>query len=570
MYFKLTRFSGIAPGVAPRLLSDQFAQTAENIDFQSGVLTPIKGNATWDTGTLTAATRRSLYSYEPDGSQYWLQWDEEVDVVRGPVPNDAYDRIYWTGEDYPRVGTGTSMIAGSTYPAASYRLGIPAPTATAGTSKSGTADETQTPYDVSYVYTYVSAIGEEGPPSPASAVIELTDSESVTLTMEATPTGNYNFGAGAKRRIYRSNTGSTNTQFQFVGEVAISSTSFTDTLDGDELGEILPSETWIGPPDDNTSLYPDGPMEGLINVANGIMAGFSGNRLCLSEPYLPHAWPIAYRITIEDDIVAIASTGNGIIVLTDGAPYFVTGVDPSAMTAIRMDLAQACVNKNSVVNMGEFILYAAPDGLVAVSGNQAQLVTEGLISSKQWNDDFSPTTIRAFRHENTYVAFRDGTTVGWVYDPRAQEAAVSTLDYSTEVRGAFSDPKDGELYTIEGTVINKYRRGSTNSTLTWKSKKFITTQPLSMGWVHVEAETYPVTIKVWADGVLIAEYAISQSGGVYTQTTTTPSGIPSVTLAEPLMRLPSKLAKEWEVEVSGSVVINEFCLAQTIDEIKAT
>ena len=57
-------------------------------------------------------------------------------------------------------------------------------------------------------------------------------------------------------------------------------------------------------------------MIGLIPVANGIMAGFTGNRLCLSEPFLPHAWPIAYRITLEDDIVAIAATGNGIVAMT--------------------------------------------------------------------------------------------------------------------------------------------------------------------------------------------------------------------------------------------------------------
>ena len=36
------------------------------------------------------------------------------------------------------------------------------------------------------------------------------------------------------------------------------------------------------------------------------------------------------------------------------------------------------------------------------------------------------------------------------------------------------------------------------------------------------------------------------------------------------MRLPSTLAKEWEVEVSGVVTIEEVCLSQNINEIKAT
>ena len=50
-YFKRDRFSGIAPGVSPRLLADQFGQVAENIDFESGRLVATSENS--DTYTLT-------------------------------------------------------------------------------------------------------------------------------------------------------------------------------------------------------------------------------------------------------------------------------------------------------------------------------------------------------------------------------------------------------------------------------------------------------------------------------------------------------------------------------------
>ena len=430
-YFKRDSFSGIAPGVSPRLLSEQFAQTAENIDFESGRLKPVTSDS--DTFTLSNGSRRSIFFYRDTN---WLQWnDDAVSVVQGPIPADTLDRLYWTGEDYPRMGTATTIVAGSSYPASSFRLGVPAPSAAPTITKAGTADDTQTPDDVAYVYTFVTAFGEEGPPSPASNVLERTDTETVTIPMPSTehPSGNYNFGTGAKKRIYRSNTGSTNTTFQFVAEVSFATTTYDDSSESFALGEVLPSGTWIGPPDDDTSLYPNGPLVGLIAVANGVFAGFTGKRLCLSEPFLPHAWPIDYRITLEEDIVAIGSVTNGIVALTDGAPYFVTGVDPSAMTAIKLDIAQACVNDRSVVDMGEYLLYAGPDGLVAVSGGEGEVVTNGLISAKQWNDDFNPTTYRAFRHENTYVAFWNGG--GFVYDPRAGEAALSNLSYTGEVRG---------------------------------------------------------------------------------------------------------------------------------------
>lgn len=564
-YFKRDSFSGIAPGVSPRLLSEQFAQTAENIDFESGRLKPVTSDS--DTFTLSNGSRRSIFFYRDTN---WLQWnDDAVSVVQGPIPADTLDRLYWTGEDYPRMGTATTIVAGSSYPASSFRLGVPAPSAAPTITKTGDADDTQTPDDVAYVYTFVTAFGEEGPPSPASNVLERTDTETVTIPMPSTehPSGNYNFGTGAKKRIYRSNTGSTNTTFQFVAEVSFATTTYDDSSQSFALGEVLPSGTWIGPPDDDTSLYPNGPLVGLIAVANGVFAGFTGKRLCLSEPFLPHAWPIDYRITLEEDIVAIGSVTNGIVALTDGAPYFVTGVDPSAMTAVKLDIAQACVNDKSVVDMGEYLLYAGPDGLVAVSGGEGEVVTNGLISAKQWNDDFNPTTYRAFRHENTYVAFWNGG--GFVYDPRAGEAALSNLSYTGEVRGGYMHPKDGELYIIVGNKIKKYRGGTANKTLKWKSKQYVTPKPVSMGWVSVHAQAYPVTVRVWADGVQIAVYSLSYSNNVYTQSVTVPSGASSGTLREPIMRLPAVVGQVWEVEVEGAVEIDEVCLAQSMDEIAA-
>ena len=257
-YFKRDRFSGIAPGVSPRLLADQFAQTAVNIDFQSGRLTPVSTDTV--EFTLQNSSRNSIYFYRDAN---WLEWAEAgVKAVTGPIPGDTNERLYWTGEDYPRMGTVVSIVAGSAgYPANSYRLGVPAPANAPIISKTGDADETQTPDDVAYVYTFVTAYGEEGPPSPASNVLERTDTETVTVPMPSLdhPSGNYNFGTGALKRIYRSNTGSTNTTFQFVAEVPFTTTSYNDTTSSFALGEVLPSDTWIGPPDDNTSLYPDGP-----------------------------------------------------------------------------------------------------------------------------------------------------------------------------------------------------------------------------------------------------------------------------------------------------------------------
>jgi hypothetical protein len=118
--------------------------------------------------------------------------------------------------------------------------------------------------------------------------------------------------------------------------------------------------------------------------------------------------------------------------------------------------------------------------------------------------------------------------------------------------------------------IKEYRGSATNRTLTWKSKKYVTPKPVSMSWVSVEAQDWPVNVKVWGDGTLIANYDLSYAANVYTQTVTVPSGASTGTLREPIMRLPPVVAQEWEVQVSGAVEIDEVCLAQSMEEISAT
>ena len=64
---------------------------------------------------------------------------------------------------------------------------------------------------------------------------------------------------------------------------------------------------------DDTNVYPDGPMKGLTALPNGIMAGFTGKRICFSEAFLPHAWPANYRITLEEEIVGMEDKIDNIL-----------------------------------------------------------------------------------------------------------------------------------------------------------------------------------------------------------------------------------------------------------------
>ncbi|MBT2979753.1 hypothetical protein AA405_19725, partial [Vibrio anguillarum] len=123
----------------------------------------------------------------------------------------------------------------------------------------------------------------------------------------------------------------------------------------------------------------DANMQGLCAMANGICAGFAGNEVMFSEAYLPYAWSKSHRGVTDDDIVAIAPIETSLVVVTKGKPYLFSGVTPSMITSMRLNIEQACVSAPSLVVINGMAMYASPDGLVAISGTSATVITEGIM-----------------------------------------------------------------------------------------------------------------------------------------------------------------------------------------------
>ena len=104
-----------------------------------------------------------------------------------------------------------------------------------------------------------------------------------------------------------------------------------------------------------------------------------------------------------------------------------------------------------------------------------------------------------------------------------------------------------------------------------------------MSYVSVHADEYPLydsgasatpklEIAVAADGVEIFKANLAKTAApnsVLYQETTTPSGVADFILYESIMRLPSVLGIEWEITITGDKPVNEVCLAQSTQEMKA-
>jgi len=516
MRISITKVAGIRPKVAPHLIAGNEAQIAENCTFRNGHILPWY-NYTDEYTLKNTGTIRTLYLYE---GLYWFEWEADVDIVSAPVSADTQGKVYYTGDGIPKKTNRTEATTGSSampinfYPQA-VPTPFPAPTASLGSGGTGDARS------INYVWTIVTSWYEEGLPSPASNTVNALQGQTVNLTGMTMvwkagtqyELGNFVFAVGdeggtylykcveagtsggteptwdqtvdadttdntvkwrcyennlLEKRIYRLNTGDNYANYAYVASISISSTSYADSKTDSQLGEELPSEDYDPPVDT---------LKGLTYMGNGIMAGFSGKDLYFSEPYKPWAYPISYSLTMPDAIVGIASVGDILVVLTEGAPHLVTGIDPSAMTPSPLPQDKPCLSKRSIVTYKTGVLYASADGYEIIDGAKIDSATKNILDEYSWAP-YYPDTMHSYivgdklfcfyssGGSNGGVVFNletwDMSTLDFYCDSAYVEEDTSTLYFQKEVESV------NHVYKWEGDETQPYP-----ANFTWRSKIFL-------------------------------------------------------------------------------------------------
>lgn len=523
---RLKGFFGALPALNPRYLPDQNAQTAQNTRIWAGSLRPVNGlRAILPT---TIPKPESIFQY---ASNTWFEWNEDVDVVRSPVPNDTFGRAYFSKEsDGPWVtATAIATLSAAPYPGANkYRIGVPA-SATAPTGvPGGVGSITETRF---YVYTVVNIWGEEGPPSPVSALVNLVTNTHVNVTLTAVVMTGY--AAFSKYRVYRTN--SIGTAFQLAGETAI--LSFVDNIT--VLTDELPSAEWDEPPIN---------LKGLVMLPNGVIAGFRGNELRFSEPGLPHAWPADYIYQTDFPIVALATISNGVAALTQGEPYLFVGTHPGAMAGAKLENSYACMAKRGVARFGDNAVYPAASGLAVVSAAGVQLLTERIFDEKDWAE-IRPTTFKAFNWRGRYVGFytdENDLLQGFVFDPAAVESGIGTF-YGLDFGGAYEDLGNADVYVSTTTSIAQWDGGAPQNYI-WRSKPYELPAMRAMTWLQVRSDGYPVIVSVYRDGQLQDRVRLGNG--------------------EPQRIRNSRLGRSYELEIEGTEEVHEVVAAPTAMDLR--
>lgn len=390
----IDQFGGLSPRTDAQKLPPHGATSTLDVRLHSGALRGWRKPASMASPVFVPTDTQTIY-YDP-GSGKWFAWSADVDIVPGPVADlEAARRYYYTGDSVPKK-TDSVMAEDGTgaYPQTWLNMGVPAPLTAPTASNDGVG--TGTEEDHVYVFTYVSTfsgISEEGAPSPPLTVSGWQPGDTITLTWTDTvPTTNYNITA---RRIYRSN----GSDYLFVKEQSVTGapTTTTDALLNAALGESLSTLTYDEPPDD---------LVGLIPMPNGFLAGFVGNQVYFSEAYQPHAWPSAYSQTVAEQIVALVPVAQGCYVLTEGSPYFMTGVSPDSMTSERINKYAPCLSKKSIATDGNGVMFASYNGVAYLIGGDCKTMTEQLFTQEEWGA-YGPETMVGVFYDERYTLWFD-------------------------------------------------------------------------------------------------------------------------------------------------------------------
>ncbi|EMG39152.1 hypothetical protein PCS_00038 [Desulfocurvibacter africanus PCS] len=576
---RIPLFSGVVPRTADRLLRTEQATTAVNCRLTSGELAPLPVPAR----ILALAGRRAPGSIMLLAGKRWLSWPRRVDAAPAATPGDETGRTCITGLDAPRV-TDLSMAGRDGAAPTSRLLGVTAPRR-APVLAPGPGGEGD-PMAVAYCYTFVTDRGEEGPPSPPSAVTSmLPGQEMAVYGLESPPQGR----GIAQKRLYRTATPSDGLSlWLFVAEIEAGISFYLDAKLDVDLGESLSSQDWSPP---------TAGLRGVVAMPNGFLAGHVGNQICFSEPWRPFAWPQGYRLTLDSAVTGLGVFGTTLVAATADYPVLISGAHPAAVSMSRLPDAQPCVSAAAMASSELGVLYPCPDGLYLVGSGGGRLVTRELMTREEWQA-LRPETMCAAVHDGRYVAFfrepeadpwnwddvgsaplggvlagacvhrhvlhgsrleemdvpyNAPTGKGFVLDLSGQETVLSFLDWHASA--LHREPSRDALYLAgadeEGWNVFDMAgdAGGTALDMTWRSKVFVAGAPMSLAAVRIDADFAAggLAVTIWADGRERLSKILSDS--------------------RPL-RLPAGFrAREWQVLVSGKATVREIRLASSMEEL---
>ncbi len=485
--FKLEGFQGLAPRYSERLLPPMMATIARNTKLLNGEIRGFRQLfPQQDLSGLASTVRRVLRVPDTPDDAFIAFDSRDVSIVKSPLINDAFDRYFWAGDGRPRMNTGQNIRDGLVLDG--FLLGIPgvavAPTVTPPVG----SDETR-----AYVYTFQSAFGEEGQPSPPTLATGAENGDwNITGLQTAVPDASER--NVTLKNIYRTVPGNASTSFFFVVQIPIAQTSYLDEEANNPNVDVasrslLESTQFAEPPTD---------LEGFVVMPNGWLIGWVGTRLVMSDPYRPHAWPVEYELGTEFPIVAIGVFGSTAVIGTESQPYYGQGVHPVSFIHQKIDEVVPCLSRRGMVATRAGVYYPSLEGLVAATGSGVNVITRDILTKEEWAN-FRPDDLFASNLGLQYIAFSDSNT-GFIYDPQEPTGKLIELEGITQVEGIETDPYTGNVYLLQDDRYTEWDPEILQPGLfpdripwQWKGKLLQAPKPLNLGAARLQFDVGSMT-----------------------------------------------------------------------------
>lgn len=355
-----------------------------------------------------------------------------------------------------------------------------------------------TPLRFFYVQQLVDGSGRDGPESDISDEIVIPPGKLAVLN------------TNSSSRLYRS----ANTQSGFAlvrDETAAASTYTEDLLHS--LGDPLPVNGNI--PHATAALA----VAGAIRHPAGFFVYFHGADLRPSSEWIdiPRPWavPLEYAYTFDSTIQCLALAGDTILVFTATAVYRAHGQHPGRLAVYEIS-NKPILNKLTLWKDGVQVGWCDIEGLNVFDGGSGQLLTGEYMRADRWNA-FTPASFKA----------------------RVNDKAVCLFDGAANLRFDFRGDRSAAISTF--TVTNG------TAPALWRSMKFMLPKPTAWYAVRIVATEYPVTMRLYADGVEVAHQDILDQNDRL------------------LPRMPK--AWKWEVEVETLKEVRNIALATNRREL---
>jgi hypothetical protein len=186
---------------------------------------------------------------------------------------------------------------------------------------------------------------------------------------------------------------------------------------------------------------------------------------------------------------------------------------PSTLQLQQLEMDAGCVSRDSIIDMGEFAIYASTIGLVKMGLQGVELISQAAFSRHAWQS-VNPSSIKAMRIKHYYVFQSDNTPV-YVLDTNTGVFTRTDKLNLTQFYRGFYDPTDDRTYAIkvDNTITLNTIAIDFTSDSVWESRVFRSNASIAPSWGQVDSDAYPVKL----------EFGTSENGTTFSYQTYTVS-----------------------------------------------